>query len=101
MGFDFHITRKNHWADEEGVEIALEEWIQYAESDKEVQADPDNPVAENWIVSLPEGMWPLWWDSTGELCTKNPEQPMIRKLVAIAAALNARVLDDDGEHYAA
>ncbi len=67
----------------------------------EVQADPDNPGAENWIVSLPEGIWPIWWDSTGELLTKNAEQPMILKLVAIASALNARVLGDDGELYSA
>ncbi len=99
MGYDFHITRKDHWADEEGDEIALEEWIRYTMCDKDVQADPDNPGAENWIVNLREGVWPMWWDATGELKTKNPEQPMISKLVSIAAALNARVLGDDGEHY--
>lgn len=99
MGYDFHITRKDHWADEEGAEIALEEWIQYAQSDVEIEADPDNPGAENRLVSLPEGVWPLWWDGAGELLSKNPERPMIRKLIAIAAALNARVLGDDGENY--
>ena len=73
-GYNLHITRKNHWGDEEGPEIALEEWIRCAEGDMDLQADPDNSGAENWLVSLRQGKWPIWWDATGELMTKNPEQ---------------------------
>jgi len=99
MGYDFHVTRKEYWCDETGPEISLDEWIRYARSDGEVQPDPDNPGDENWIVVLGVDSWPLWWSTTGEVYTKNPEDAMIQKLISIASVLNARVLGDDEEIY--
>ena len=99
MGYDLHVTRKSSWADEDGPEISLEEWLAYAASDSEVLPDLENAGRENWTIKLPEGTWPLWWDSRGELVTKNPDPPAIAKLVRIASALSARVLGDDDEIY--
>ena len=99
MGYDFHITRKEHWADYEGPRISLEEWTAYAGSDIDLKPDSDNPGAENWIVTNHDGPCPLWWDANGEIIAKNPEQSMVEKMVAIANALGARVLGDDGEVY--
>jgi hypothetical protein len=101
MGYDLHVTRKEYWCDETGPEISLDEWIRYATSDGEIQPDPANPGDENWIVVLEEDSWPLWWRTTGEIHTKNPEDGMIQKLVSIADSLNARVLGDDEEIYCA
>jgi hypothetical protein len=99
MGYDFHITRKDHWADEEGLRISLDEWREYARADSNLSLDPDNPRPENWIVAEHGRAWPLWWDETGEIVAKNPDPPMIEKLVAIANALGAHALGDDGEVY--
>jgi hypothetical protein len=33
MGYDVHITRKKFWADEHGLEITAEEWLQYVAGD--------------------------------------------------------------------
>lgn len=99
MGYDFHITRKEHWADEEGPHISLNEWIAYAGNDAEVKPDSDNPGVENWIVTTHDSACPVWWDETGEVVAKNPGQSMVEKMIAIANALGARVLGDDGEVY--
>jgi hypothetical protein len=37
--------------------------------------------------------------SEGEIAVKNPDEPTIAKLIAIAATLGARVVGDDGEVY--
>ena len=99
MGYDFHITRKDHWADDEGPSISLDEWTEYARRNSNLSLDPDNPGPENWIVAAYGRAWSLWWEETGEIVVKNPDPPMIEKLVAIANALGARVLGDDGELY--
>lgn len=99
MGYDLHVTRKEYWSDDEGPEISQDEWIRYAMSDAEIQPDPDNPGDENWIVVLGTDSRPLWWSETGELYASNPPDEMIRKLVSVATALNARLLGDDDEIY--
>lgn len=99
MGYDFHITRKDHWADDEGPAISLEEWAEYARGDTDINPDTDNPGAENWIVTVRKGACPLWWDNTGEILAKDPGPTVIEKMITIANALGARVLGDDGEVY--
>jgi hypothetical protein len=97
MGYDFHITRKNHWADDDGPSISLDEWTEYARRNSKLSPDADNPGPENWVVAEHGHAWPLWWEATGEIVVKNPDPQMIEELVAIANALGARVLGDDGE----
>ena len=99
MGYDLHITRKEFWSDEDGPEISLEEWQRYVASDPDIQFDPENPGPENYVISTHAEQWPLWWYSSGEIFTKNPDDEAIAKMVQIAQALNARVLGDDDEIY--
>lgn len=99
MGYDIHITRKDHWADDAGPIISIDEWTEYARGDADISPDPDNPEREHWVVSGPDGPWPVWWTVNGEVVTKNPEPSAIEKMKAIANALQARVIGDDGEVY--
>jgi hypothetical protein len=99
MGYDFHITRKDYWADEKGAGISLHEWTEYARRGSDLSLDRTNPELDNWILTKDGRPWPLWWNETGEIVAKNPDSPMIGKLVAIANALGARVLGDDDEVY--
>jgi hypothetical protein len=99
MGYDFHITRKEHWADDKGPRISLDEWIVYAATGTDIKPDSDNPGAENWMVTNHDVACPLWWDDSGEVVAKNPDQWVVERMVAIANALGARVLGDDGEVY--
>jgi hypothetical protein len=82
MGYDLHITRKAHWSDEDGSVITADEW--------RVLIDGDAQLREN------DGA--LYYDA-GEITAKNPDEPLIRKMVEIAQKLDARVQGDDGEIY--
>lgn len=100
MGYDLHITRKTWWADPEGPEISLVDWIAYALGDPDLQSDPDNPDPKNWLFVSAEQPWPLWWRrDTGAVYSKNPPPDVVLKMIAIAQALEARVLGDDDEIY--
>jgi hypothetical protein len=99
MGYDLHITRREYWIDDDGPSIALQEWQNYVAGDPDISTDAENPGPENYIVTLQSDRWPLWWDKRGEVFTKNPDDRLIAKMVAIAAKLDARVLGDDEEIY--
>lgn len=100
MGYDLHITRKPHWFDEEGPVITLAEWAAFvARSPDLAPTDKDDPACEDFRLRVADEERPLWWNSPGEIVTKNPDGPIIRRLVSIAAGLHARVLGDDDEVY--
>lgn len=99
MGYDLHITRKSFWADEVGPVITVEEWLAYVDTDQTLTPDPRNgPYMFLWNgPSKYEEPWIEW--NEGELYTKNPDPPLIGKLLEIAAALDAKVRGDDNEVY--
>ncbi len=109
MGYDLHITRKEHWFDDEGEEITLSEWLDYINSDQELNITDTNELDNIENTSSPLGYceWnvhPLndkWWFdySNGNIYTKNPDNDTIIKMLSIAEKLNAKVQGDDGEVY--
>jgi hypothetical protein len=99
MGYDIHITRKEFWADEEGPDITLDEWQEYLKTDPTIEPDPVNPGEENYILTSHPEKWPIWWNSSGEIYTKNPDPEVITKFVEIARVMQASVQGDDGEEY--
>jgi len=98
MGYDVHITRAQDWIDSERMPIAREEWRALVESDPEITPDPDNGPDDYLFVGHPKEPWPLWWHK-GEVYTKNPDKHIMKKMIEIAAVLNANVQGDDGERY--
>jgi len=98
MGYDLHITRRNHWPNN-GRDITAEEWLGYVQRDAELRLQPENgPYFAEWR-SASGNSWLDWSD--GQIYTKNPEPKVIDKMVAIARHFNARVQGDDGEIYEA
>ena len=99
MGYDVHITRAEHWADNQGMEISPDEWLQI------IQADPELlPVQENGeyfvIWRGPTKYAETWFDwSDGNITTKYPHRATLRKMLQLATALGAKVQGDDGEVY--
>ncbi len=116
MGYDLHITRKAHWADEDGATITLLEWKAYIRTDPEMRldgyAEAQTPAGER-IRSENEGLsvwlaysgheqqgnmaWFDYWNGT--IVVKNPDEEIIRKMYAIAQKFDAKVQGDDGEYY--
>ena len=52
MGYDLHITRNLSWPNKNGLEIALEEWLEVVENDPELTFDtlhhPNYPYHADW-----------------------------------------------------
>ena len=115
MGYELHITRRDHWADTETPDIPLDEWLAYVNRDKELELTNGNDVKfgsetafENrpgyceWnahpLQNEPHARpWFAYWKGT--IGTKNPDTVTIRKMMQMASALNAKVQGDDGEIY--
>lgn len=93
MGYDFHITRRKHWTDT-GSDITADEWLAYVQRDSELslRADSGRCFAE-WR----DGSWLDWSD--GVIFTKNPDDALVAKMLAVARQFDATVQGDDGEIY--
>src|SRR5712672_3318468 len=99
MGYDLHISRKEFHADEEGPQITLDEWQAYIASDPDLRAAPQygkHAVLMKVASKYPDP-WLDWFE--GDIHTKNPDKPIVEKMIQIAAKLGARVQGDDGEFY--
>jgi hypothetical protein len=98
MGYDLHITRREQWSDE-GEDISSEEWLDVVASDQELRLAPENgPCFALW--SGPSSYADPWLDwCAGQIFSKNPDEPLIDKMVDIARILGAKVQGDDGEVY--
>jgi hypothetical protein len=103
MGYDVHITRAEFWADNEGHEITTAEWLEYVQRDPELLA-PDAAERERvqfFVQWRGHSMYPDPWFGwhRGDIFTKNPDKPIMVKMLQIAKELGARVQGDDGEFY--
>ena len=99
MGYDLHITRAKHWVDSEDSPITAGEWIALVRGDDDLTIT--GMQGEYFAVwngdSEHEEPWLDW--QAGRVFTKNPNEPLIEKMVAIARLLSATVQGDDGEIY--
>ena len=96
MGYDLHITRRK--SSDDPTTITADVWLAYVRSDPELQLQPDN--GPHFAIWTPQpDAWLDWHD--GEIFSKNPNQPLINKMIAIANALHATLIGDDGEPYPA
>jgi len=101
MGYDLHITRAEHWAENEQNPITAEEWLALVESDPDLTIDPrgNKPYFALWL-----GHW-LGWDYPwfdwfrGDIHTKYPDRKTLGKMLEIAAHFGAKVQGDEGELY--
>ena len=78
MGYDLHITRRSDWSDTATLGIPESEWLRAISGDTDADA--------------------FYWHD-GDISVKNPDSPLIAKMVRLAGILGARVQGDDGELY--
>jgi len=98
MGYEIHITRKPDWSEAEGPWIELSDWKAIIESDPELALDASTEHDDRVSATYRDQEGALAWDN-GQIHAKNPYNPLINKMVAIARRLNAEVQGDDGEVY--
>ena len=86
---------------DDGPVITQEEWLAYVTSDPEMSLDDGHPdPGTSFLYTARSVPWQLWWDA-GEIYTRYPPPDVIAKLVRIAKALDAQVVDDDGDLHEA
>ena len=99
MGYDVHITRAEDWADNEGREIAPDEWLVLVRSDPELILTSEN--GEYFVIWRGTAKYPeTWFDwRAGNITTTHPDRATLRKMFQLATALEAKVQGDEGEVY--
>ncbi len=99
MGYDLHITRADHRAENEGREITQDEWLALVAADPELMLDPvDGDEYALWSGRCQyHDPWFKWW--RGNILTKNPDRAIVAKMLQLAERLGARVQGDDGKIY--
>lgn len=99
MGYDLHITRAESWSENDGAKTSADEWLALVARDPELTIMAEHgPHFATWSgASVNPGAWFDWFD--GDVFTKNPDSATLRKMIALANLLGARVQGDDGELY--
>lgn len=93
MGYTIGITRAARLHDSSKTPISRREWHRVAARDPQLVVDGE---AVLWVGAGERAAF--WWES-GRIVAELPGPETIAKLTALAAALEANVVGDDGERY--
>lgn len=99
MGYDLHITRAKFHSENDGEWITADEWLRFVAADPELKlAGYNGDYFALWSgpSSYPDP-WLDWF--SGNIYSKNPDDPIVDKMVEMAKQLDAKVQGDDGEIY--
>ena len=109
MKNDCFITRKDHWADKDGPDILLSDWLAYQTIDPSIQADPEHAYG-----SLEEAqshvIWTEWPGQGagaearfrlegGNVIANRADAAIRQKLFVMAHVLNATVQGPKGQVF--
>jgi hypothetical protein len=97
MAYQLHITRAADWMHSAELPITSAEWLRLVRTDPELTHDRAyGQYFVRWSGST--GRHWLEW-SEGRINSKYPDGALLKKLVAIASRLGAKVQGDGGEVY--
>lgn len=100
MSYQVYITRAEFWAENQGREIAADEWLELVRTDPQLELEHANGPCFALLTGSGEGADP-WLDwSEGNVYCGYPSRTLQKKILQIADQLRARVQGDDGEFYA-
>jgi hypothetical protein len=98
MPYQLHVTRASDWMHSEELPITAAEWLKLIRTDSELVQDPRHgPYVVRWSAAAVGECWLEWAD--GRINTHYPDGALLKKLVAIAERLGAKVQGDGGEVY--
>lgn len=100
MGYELHITRAFMIFDSERYPILDAEVDALVRAEADLADGPRQPGVRyiDWIADAGEGHHSLRFDC-GKLAIKHPRPAFIRRMIELAARLDARVIGDDGLVY--
>lgn len=116
MGYSVTVVRKNNWEDiDEESNITLEEWLQYIDTDKELQRPSESSLTDyngeyyrqkpgycEWTShsTYKEPFARPWFDYyNGQITSENVDDETMLKMIAISDYLGGKVQGQDGEVY--
>ncbi|MFT8895825.1 MAG: hypothetical protein ABF968_02565 [Acetobacter sp.] len=106
MGYDVEITRNPLFSRKPGPKITLDEWFDVIRRDPELKFFISANAADDGVdtalwTAHPDGeeSGSALWCCDGRIVAKYPDEPLIRKMVMLAARLDADVIGDNGEYY--
>lgn len=101
MSYELNIVRRFDWSNnEEKSNIALEEWLKYAEQDPELTKSDELNEYEWTAYPYKEANGTPWFKyNDGYVRSKNPDLLVIKKMLVMATAMNAKVQGEEGELY--
>ena len=98
MAYQLHVTRASDWMHSSELPITAAEWLKLVRTDSELTHDLTyGPYFVRWSGSTGRDRWLEW--AEGRINTKYPDGALLKKLVAIAGLLGAKVQGDGGEVY--
>ena len=98
MAYQLHVTRASDWMRSDELPITAAEWLKLIRTDSELVQDPRHGLYfVRWAGAAGGDCWLEWAD--GRINTKYPDGALLKKLVAIAELLGAKVQGDGGEVY--
>jgi len=98
MAYQLHVTRAADWTNSGELPITAAEWLKLVRTDPElIQDSRYGPYFVRWGGSRDRERWLEWAD--GRINTRYPDGALLKKLVAIAERLGAKVQGDGGEVY--
>jgi hypothetical protein len=109
MSYNVYITRAKHFYESATRPIAELEWVTLAKADptlRQSSTEFEEVVREDgaverryvWHWAEPETRVPFWY-ADGALRVKDPDAATRRKMAALAAKLNAKVIGEASEVY--
>ena len=100
MSYQVYVTRAEFWAENEGSEISIGEWLEVLQEDEELAPDPSNgPYSA--VLAGPRENSESWLDwNDGNLYPAYPDRRTQAKMLQIAGLLGGVVQGEDGEPYA-
>lgn len=100
MSYQIYITRAKFWAENQGAEIAADEWLDLVRADAKLKHHRENGHYFAFLTGSGERRdhWLDWCE--GNVYSSYPNRTLQKKMLEIAEQLGAIVQGDDGEIYA-
>lgn len=99
MSYHVYITRADFWAENDGMEITADEWLELIRTDPQLAHDESNGPFFALVSGSPDGQhgWLDWSD--GNVYANYPKHALLRKMLQIAGRFGAELQGEDGETY--
>jgi hypothetical protein len=102
MGYDLQLTRAEDWVESSSVPVTAHEWIAAARSASgvtETSLLSDGSGNPTFLLGDDPAKDPALYWADGQVAVRGADEKHVPALVALAKAVGARLVGDDGEQH--